>query len=171
MVDQSTINFACYEDAKDFLGLASVTLPDIDFIVQTISGAGIAGNVEAPIIGHMNAMTAQLKFRTFSAESIKLQEPREHNIDLRAAQQVFDPISGTYQAQAIKHVLVMVPKTLSNGNIAPAAATDGSGSYAVRRWVCYIDDKKVLEADPYNYICELNGVDYLSDVRKALGKS
>jgi len=55
MVDQAVINFACYEDAKDFLGLASVTLPDVDFIVTTVSGAGIAGNVEAPIIGHMNA--------------------------------------------------------------------------------------------------------------------
>ena len=77
MVDQAVINFACYEDAKDFLGLASVTLPDVDFIVATVSGAGIAGNVEAPIIGHMNAMTAQLKFRTFSAESLKLLEPRD----------------------------------------------------------------------------------------------
>ena len=93
MVDQAVINFACYEDAKDFLGLASVTLPDVDFIVATVSGAGIAGNVEAPIIGHMNAMTAQLKFRTFSAESLKLLEPREHNIDLRAPQQVYDPFT------------------------------------------------------------------------------
>lgn len=97
MVDQAVINFACYEDAKDFLGLASVTLPDVDFIVATVSGAGIAGNVEAPIIGHMNAMTAQLKFRTFSAESLKLLEPREHNIDLRAPQQVYDPIAGRLQ--------------------------------------------------------------------------
>ncbi len=45
------------------------------------------------------------------------------------------------------------------------------GSYAVRRWVTYIDDAKVMELDPYNYICEVNGVDYLSDTRKALGKS
>ena len=171
MVDQAVINFACYEDAKDFLGLASVTLPDVDFIVATVSGAGIAGNVEAPIIGHMNAMTAQLKFRTFSAESLKLLEPREHNIDLRAPQQVYDPIAGVYKTQSVKHVLVLVPKTLSNGNIAPASPTDGSGSYAVRRWVTYIDDAKVMELDPYNYICEVNGVDYFSDTRKALGKS
>ena len=171
MVDQAVINFACYEDAKDFLGMTSVTLPDVDFIVATVSGAGIAGNVEAPIIGHMNAMTAQLKFRTFSAESLKLQEPREHNIDLRAPQQVYEPIAGVYKTQSVKHVLVLVPKTLSNGNIAPASPTDGSGSYAVRRWVTYIDDAKVMELDPYNYICEVNGVDYLSDTRKALGKS
>ena len=66
---------------------------------------------------------------------------------------------------------MVVPKTLSNGYIAPASPTDGSGSYAVRRWVTYIDDAKVMELDPYNYICEVNGVDYLSDTRKALGKS
>ena len=115
MVDQAVINFACYEDAKDFLGLASVTLPDVDFIVATVSGAGIAGNVEAPIIGHMNAMTAQLKFRTFSAESLKLLEPREHNIDLRAPRQVYDPIAGVYKTQSVKHVLVLFPKAESNG--------------------------------------------------------
>ena len=34
MVDQAVINFACYEDAKDFLGLASVTLPDVDFMLR-----------------------------------------------------------------------------------------------------------------------------------------
>lgn len=67
MVDQAVINFACYEDAKDFLGLASVTLPDVDFIVATVSGAGIAGNVEAPIIGHMNAMTGAAQIPAPSA--------------------------------------------------------------------------------------------------------
>ena len=102
MVDQAVINFECYEDAKDFLGLASVTLPDVDFIIATISGAGIDGNVEAPIIGHMNAMPTQIKFRTFSTDSLKLLEPREHNIDLRAPQQVYDPIAGVYKTQSVK---------------------------------------------------------------------
>jgi len=170
VVDQSTINFACYENAKEFLGITNATVPDIDFIKQTVSGAGIAGNVETIIIGHINAMTTQLKFRTFSKASIKLHEPREHIIDLRAAQQVFDPVSGAYKTQAVKHVLVLMPTTLSNGNIAPASPTDGTGSYATRRWVCYIDGEKVIEIDPYNYVCYINGVDYLAPARKALGR-
>ena len=170
MTDQAIINWEVYEDAKAYLGLASAVLPDINFITQSISGAGIAGNVEAVIIGFVDAMTAQLKFRTFSKNCIKLQEPREHNIDLRVAQQVFDEVSGGYKMQALKHVLLMTPKSLSNGNVAPAATTDGSGSYAVRRWVSYIDGEKVLEIDPYNYICIINGVDYLADVRVALGR-
>ena len=34
----------------------------------------------------------------------------------------------------------------------------------------YIDGAKVLEIDILNFIYFVNGVDYLADVRKALGK-
>lgn len=169
-VDQSVINFSVYEDANDFLGMASATLPNLDALTQSISGAGIAGNVEAVIIGHLNAMTTQLSFRTFSEGSVKLSEPREHHIDLRVAQQVFDQVSGTHKVQSVKHVLVLFPKAESNGKVAPASPSDGSGDFATRLWRTYIDGQLVREVDQYNFIYMVNGVDYLADVRKALGR-
>lgn len=51
----------------------------------------------------------------------------------------------------------------------PAAPSNGSGEYAVRYWATYIDGKKVREVDQLNFICYVNGTDYLADVRKALG--
>ena len=36
--------------------------------------------------------------------------------------------------------------------------------------VLYINGKKVRELDPLNFICYINGVDYLAGVRAALGK-
>lgn len=42
--------------------------------------------------------------------------------------------------------------------------------FAVRYWATYIDGKKVREIDPLNFICLIDGTDYLADVRKALGK-
>lgn len=170
MVDQSVINFSVYEDANDFLGMASANLPDIDSLTQSISGAGIAGNVESVIIGHLNAMTTTLSFRTFSEGSVKLSEPREHQIDLRVAQQVFDQTTGTTKVQSIKHVLVLFPKAESNGKVAPASPSDGSGEFATRLWRTYIDGELVREIDPYNFIYTVNGTDYLSDVRKAIGR-
>ncbi len=149
-----------------------MTLPDVDFIVATVSGAGIAGNVEAPIIGHMNAMTAQFKFRTFSAESLKLQEPREHNIDLRARRsrcttrlQAFTRRSPSSTSSCLFRRRC---RTAISPRLLPRTALAAT---PCARWVTYIDDAKVMELDPYNYICEVNGVDYLSDTRKALGKS
>lgn len=168
--DESVINFAVYEDSVEYVGMASVTLPNLTSITQTLSGAGIAGNVEVPVLGHYDVMTLGLNFRTTTAQSIKLSEPRRHNIDLRAAQQTEDTVTGTVKVQNVKHVLVVVPKKETGGSIAPASPTNGSGEYSVRYWATYIDGVKVREIDPLNYICIVNGVDYLADVRKAIGK-
>lgn len=170
MYDESVINFAVYEDSVEYVGMATATLPNLSALVQTISGAGIAGNVEAPILGHYDAMTLGLSFRTTTSQSVKLSEPRRHNIDLRAAQQVEDPVAGEVKVQHVKHILVVIPKTETGGSIAPATPTNGSGEYAVRYWATYIDGQRVREIDPLNFICYMNGVDYLADVRKALGK-
>ena len=168
--DESVINFAVYEDSVEYVGMASATLPNLTALIQTISGAGIAGNVEAPILGHYDAMTLGLNFRTTTEQSVRLSEPRRHTIDLRAPQQVEDTVAGAVKVQNVKHILVVIPKTETGGSIAPANPTNGSGEYAVRYWATYIDGAKVREIDPLNFICYINGTDYLADVRKALGK-
>ena len=168
--DESVINFAVYEDSVEYVGMAGVTLPNLAAIVQTLSGAGIAGNVEVPVLGHYDVMSLTLNFRTTTEHSVRLSEPRRHNIDLRMAQQIEDTVAGEVKVQSIKHVLVVVPKTDTGGTVARAAPTNGSGEYSVRYWATYIDGAKVREIDPLNFICEVNGVDYLADVRKAIGK-
>ena len=168
--DESVINFAVYEDSVEYVGMAGVTLPNLAAIVQTPTGAGIAGNVEVPVLGHYDVMSLTLNFRTTTEHSVRLSEPRRHNIDLRMAQQIEDTVAGEVKVQSIKHVLVVVPKTDTGGSIAPAAPTNGSGEYSVRYWATYIDGAKVREIDPLNFICVVNGVDYLAHVRKAIGK-
>lgn len=168
--DESVINFAVYEDGSEYVGIANATLPDLTALTQTISGAGLAGNIEAVIPGHFEAMTLKLEFRTMTEQAIKLSEPRRHNIDLRVAQQVEDSVNGAITTQAVKHVFVVIPKSTVGGSVAPASPSNGSGEYAVRYWATYIDGKKVREIDPINYICNINGSDYLTSVKKALGK-
>jgi len=169
-MDQSVINFAVYEDSTEYVGMAKVTLPDLTALTQSISGAGIAGNVDAVIMGHFEAMTLGLSFRTTTSQVIKLAEPRRHTIDLRVAQQEENPVAGVVEVRSVKHVLVIVPKSTKGGTVAPASPTDGSGEYAVRYWATYIDGQKVQEIDPLNFICIINGIDYLDAVRTAIGK-
>jgi P2 family phage contractile tail tube protein len=169
-MDQSNINFAVYEDGQEYYGMASVTMPTLANLVQSINGAGIAGNIEAVILGHVDNMTLGLNFRTTTPASIRLSEPRRHQIDLRVAQQQEDPVNNSIDAVAEKHVFVVIPKNHNVGSIAPASPSNGTGEYAVRYWATWINGKKVREIDPMNFICEIDGVDYLAPVRKALGK-
>lgn len=169
-VNESIINFAVYEAAKEFYGMAEVALPEISNMTQEVQGAGIAGTFESVVLGHLEAMNLTLNFRTLVKDAVTLLEPRDHTIDLRAAQQSKDTVSGRTVITSVKHVMVVKPKKLSPGKVAPASAADASGEYAVTYWATYIDGEKVLEIDIMNFIYYINGTDYLAEVRTALGK-
>lgn len=169
-IDETVIGFAVYEDATEYMGLSEVTLPEISNMTQEISGAGIGGKIESVILGAIEAMTLTLNFRTVTKNAIKLHEPRQHHIDLRAAQQQRDTAKGTTEVVKVKHILVITPKKLNPGKVSTASAAEVSGEYAVSYYASYIDGKKILEIDPLNYIYFVNGKDYLAAVRRALGK-
>lgn len=169
-IDELIINFRVYEDANEYLGMSEAALPEVSSLVEEITGAGIAGNVEAVVLGHSEAMTLTLNFRTVTRAAIRLAEPRIHNIDLRAAQQVTNTRTGKIETVAAKHILKVRPKKFAPGKLAVASAADASGEYAVSYYALYLDGKKVVEIDPLNFIYYINGTDYLADVRKALGK-
>jgi len=169
-IDETVIGFVVYEDATEYMGIAEVTLPEISNITEEISGAGIGGKIESVILGAIEAMTTTLNFRTVTKNAIRLHEPRQHSIDLRAAQQQRDTVKGTTEVLKVKHILTLTPKKLNMGKLATASAAEVSGEYATSYYATYIGGKKMLEIDPLNYIYFVNGKDYLADVRKALGK-
>lgn len=169
-VDELVINYAVYEDATEYMGTTEATLPDLEFMAEELSGAGIAGNVEEIIIGHINAMTTTLNFRTVGKAAVKLMEPRVHNLDLRVAQQQMDMRTSTTNVTAVKHVMKVKPKKTALGKVAAASTADVSGEYAVSYYAMYLDGQLVSEIDPLNFKCYINGKDYLADVKRALGK-
>ena len=99
--DESVINFAVYEDSVEYAGMAKVSLPDLTALTQSVSGAGIAGNIDAVILGHFEAMTLVLNFRTTTEQAVRLSEPRRHTIDIRVAQQIEDTVAGTLRVQPV----------------------------------------------------------------------
>lgn len=168
-VDQVIQNFKVYEDAKEFLGVADATLPSLAFLTASLSGAGIAGNIDTIVKGHVDAMTLSINFRTMTKEALNLSTPDRHQIEFRGARQDEDPVAGRLEVIPVKHVFVVLPKSYDAGKFAPASTSDASGEYAVRYWAHYVNGEKILEVDPMNYICVINGVDYLADTRAALG--
>jgi P2 family phage contractile tail tube protein len=170
MFEVGTIDFAVYEDADEFVGMASVKLPDKNQKVIIMNGAGIGGDVEVPVNGHYDAMNMDMNFRNYSPRVARLREHRRHNIELRIAQQNEDRIAGQIVTDEVKHVFVVIPKSASGGTVAPAAPGDMSVAFSVRYWATYVNGQKVDELDQLNRIDIVNGIDYDAPVRKALGK-
>ena len=167
---EAYIDFSVYENSRDLLGIAKVTMPDIKFLTQTISGAGVAGNVESVLKGMVDTMSMSLDFISATDSAVRLSTPVKHNIDLRVAEQQWNTVAARSEVVADKFVMVVIPKGLTVGSIAPASPADASGEYAVYYYAAYKAGKQLWEIDPYNYICKINGVDYMKEVRAALGK-
>lgn len=168
-MEEVVIGYRIYEDATEYRGIAKVTLPDIEFYTTTISGAGIAGEYEEAIMGHMKAMRMNMDFTNFGENAMALATPVDHTIDLREVQQARNMTAGKVEVIPVKHVAVVRPVKMSLGALETATPSNASGEYTVSYYARYVGGKKTIELDPLGYICMINGVDYLAPVRKAMG--
>lgn len=167
---QGYINYEVYEDAVNFVGLATITPPDIAQLTHSVSGAGLSGNVDAVMIGMVEAMEATINFHSIMDSASILMQPTKHQLDCRVAEQVWDTDSAAHKINADKLIMVVLPKTTSIGQIGPASAASVSGTYAVYRYEGYLNGEEKWVIDPMNCIFKINGKDYWDEVRKALGK-
>ena len=167
-VNETTINFAVYEGASRYIGIASVTLPTLANVTTNVSGAGIPGEYESSVIGQTQPMTLSMQFPTMSVTASKFIEQRDYKLELRPVNQDRD-LGGKPTTSSLKHLFTCQPKSFNAGTIKPNSTNDASVEFSVTRWATFIDGVKTLEVDKLNFIYEVNGVDYMAPVRKGLG--
>lgn len=168
-IPERLINYNVYGDGNTMYGVATVDLPEIEVMSETVTGAGLAGEVESPTLGQYGSMTTTLSWRTIERDAVELCAPGAHKIDVRGSQQVYDAASGTYNTVPVRVTMRIVNKTFSLGTFEPGATTDTEQEYEVLYLKMWIDGKEVVEIDKYNYIVKFNGKDVLAGVRKDLG--
>lgn len=164
------INLEIYEDSVNLLGVAKVQLPSITYPCVSISGAGMMGNMEAPLYGMVDNMTVTISWLTAHGDAVKLMSPKKHQLDMRVAEEFWNIEEAEEGVWADRYVMIVRPKSTSPGSVAPMAAADASGEYVVYYFAAYQDGKQLWEIDKRNMKCVIGGVDYMEPVRKALGK-
>lgn len=168
-VPERLVNFRVYNDSNDLLGIATVDLPEIEAMSDTVSGAGIAGEVESPVLGHYSSMTTTFTWRTIETSAMKLCAQKSHSVEVRGAQQVYDAANGEYTSVAVRASMKIVPKTVSLGTFEPGATTDTEQEFEVLYLKLFVANKTVVEIDKYNYIAKFGDTDILTSVRQNLG--
>ena len=168
-VPERLINFRVYNDSNDLLGIATVDLPEIEAMTETVSGAGIAGEVESPLLGHYGSMTTTFTWRTIESSAMELCKQKAHAVEVRGSQQVYDAANGTYSTAAIRVSMRITPKNITLGTLEPGATTDTEQEFEVLYLKVYVRNKEVLEIDKYNYKAKFGDEDILSSVRSDLG--
>jgi len=167
-IPEKVVNYNVYDEGEKLVGISGeVTLPNLEAMAETISGAGILGEYQSITPGHFGSLTMDLVFRTLYDTSFKLMDPAGKTLTLRASQQSYD-VSGGMDHRPLKIVLKVVPKGINLGKIAVGGSTDTTNTVEVLYIKITENGKVLLELDKLSFIFKLNGVDILAAVREQI---
>lgn len=165
-IPERLTNFNVYNVGNKLLGTSDIELPEIAFMTDTLSGAGIAGEIDSPVLGMVQSMTTTLTWRTVTKAAGVLAAPRVHALEIRGSQEVFDQAAGVKRAQPVRLAIRGQTKRSALGSFEVGSATGSETEFEVTYLKVTIDNEDVVEIDKYNYICLIDGTDYLADVRE-----
>ncbi|MBQ9273291.1 MAG: phage major tail tube protein [Succinivibrio sp.] len=164
-----TINYNIYAEGERLVGVGTVDMPEISFLTDTLKGAGIAGELETPVLGHTQSMSCTINWRTVTEDALKMLDTQGTTLTLRAAQQEVAGDTNALSAYGLKVVLKTLPKNVGLGTLEPGASTDTSTELEVSYLKIEVKGKEILEIDKLNFVYKVNGQDRMSAVRQAMG--
>lgn len=156
-----------YNAGERLLGnTAETEFPTLEAMTTTLSGAGIAGEIESPNIGQFGSMAMTITFRTLSKEAFKLNAPVRQEITLRGNQQSSDKASSAKKNHKLKVMIEGMTKSFKTGTFKTTGGTaDTQVTIEVEYLKVEVDGEVLLELDKLNYIYFVDGVDYLEEIR------
>ena len=104
LIPEKLVQFSVYGGpaALQLIGMATVELPSFEPMSETIGGAGIAGEYDAPTPGHFGPQIVKLQFRTLTAQQIALLNPAAQVLDIRGSIQQRDSLTGAITTVAMR---------------------------------------------------------------------
>lgn len=170
IIPEKSNNFTVYIDGEEQAGIAEGNFPSGEFMTTEIKGAGIAGTIESPGIGHMQSMTVELTWRATTPKFIDLMKPTGHTLDMYTEVLSFDAGLGEYKRHSVNVFLKAVTKSYELGKLVVNDSQEGKTVHEIYYLKMRYDGVEVLEIDKYNFVYKVRGVDYLAETRAALGK-
>ena len=170
LIPEKIINYRCFIDGEmSPTALVDVDLPDIQFMSETISGAGIAGEIDSPTLGHFSAFEIGMNFRTLIKDNFKMFSQKIYALEFRAATQSTDMSGGQINKGKLKVSTRVIPKSLALGKLEVGKPSGSNQKYSCLYLKVEMDGETVLEIDKINMIFNINGEDLLEEVRDAMG--
>ena len=161
-------DFNLYNSGNVLTGhTGEVTLPDFEAMTETISGAGILGEYEAPVPGHFGSMEQEVPFNCINEDYFKMVDPTAAmELTLRGAIQYNVKATQQTDYMGMRVVFRGKPKKMAIGTVKQRGKMDSSITLELTYILVEMDGKKRVELDKINGTFKINNVDVLAKVRQ-----
>lgn len=168
-IPDKLINAKVYDDGDELLGVAEVTLPELSYVSEAISGLGIAGEVETPVIGHFSSLTISFSWNSISSQNTRLLNTNGQQLTVYASLQSYDAGLNKLTPKPAKLMVNTQPKKIGLGKAVPGQKMDSDTELEVMSMQLWVGGSEVVHIDKFNFICRINGEDMLAEIKSHLG--
>lgn len=135
--------------------------------VATITGAGMPGSYDVPVIGHFDSIKQEVPFRIAYKPMFALANPMKvTTLNIRGAIQVTNKSTGLSDYAGLRYMIRGRTLDTNPGKLVLGQTMGASVVVEATTVIYEIDGKKLIELDKLNSIYMIDGVDYLEKVRR-----
>jgi len=156
-----------YNTGNKLLGMGDeMTLPDFETASETITGAGILGEIEDPTVGYFGNQEIEIPFRVLNQEAADLlDQTKAVQLTVRGSTQTLNSI-GDIEFVPIRVVVGGRMSKFSPGKLKAGSPMDTKVTLTLLNILIEVAGKSVLELDKLNGVYKVNGTDVLAKIKE-----
>jgi phage tail tube protein FII len=166
-------NYSIFKDGRRLIGLADVTLPNLQNLTDTLKGSGIFGEIDMPTQAHFQSLTLTMNWLTIVDDAVFATIQDGAQLDAWAAHQLHDSGTGKIIHTGWRYVMNTVPRAFNFGKLEVGTKGEAVSEYELISIRAIRNDVTVLEIDKENGVCRwFNGftlVDHGLRIRQLIG--
>lgn len=167
-VGNKVINYSVYVSTKKVGDTASVELPEVEFLTDSIKGSGIIGEIDLPSLYQVGSMSLSISTRVSNNEEDLALLISARDIEIRWVTDAIDTSTALADVIGHKAFVKCVPKKIGEGKIEPGSGQDGSYEYEILSYKRVTNGKSILEIDKLNGVFKVNGIDQSKSINDLL---
>lgn len=145
------------------MGVATVTLPNLEAMSDTLTGAGILGEIDMPTLGQFGSTEIELEWNTITSDAVALAPGVAEELTFRGEMQVVDGVTGGIKMVGCRVVVKTVGKGLDLGSAEMGSATGTTNTLECFYIKIVVDGKETFELDKLNGVYRVNGVSLIDN--------
>lgn len=143
-----------------------MTLPDFESSSETVSGAGVLGEIDDPTVGYFTNQELEVPFRLLDREAVDMMDmTRAVQLTIRGAQQTTNS-EGDIAFRPMRVVVRGRSSTLSLGKVKAGSPMDTKIKLALLYILIEVDGEPMVELDKLNEVFKIRGRDILTKIKE-----
>jgi hypothetical protein len=146
-------NYSIFKDGRRLIGLADVTLPNLQNLTDTLKGSGVFGEIDMPVQCHFQAMSVTLNWNTVIDDMVLATLQEKSMLDAWAAIQADESSTHKIIHQGWRFIMGTAPKSFNLGKLEVGTKSEAVSEYELISLRIFRDDRVVVEIDKENAVC------------------